>query len=77
MKCLNVNSHPRSAFRNLYIESRYLICFLKFCIDVFVSCRRIEVNDNYIPGFLFDKQYSGKYKEYFASQKIEVPSICL
>ena len=35
MTLLNENPHPCVAFRNLYIESRYLInMFLKFCIDM-------------------------------------------
>ena len=34
MKLLNKNPHPCVAFRNLYIESRYLINkFFKFCND--------------------------------------------
>ena len=33
MTLLNENPHPCVAFRNLYIESRYLInMFIKFCI---------------------------------------------
>ena len=36
MTRLNENPHRCLAFRNLNIESRYLI--LKVCIDIFVSC---------------------------------------
>ena len=38
MTLLNENPHPWVAFRNLYIESWYLIhMFLKFCIDTVFS----------------------------------------
>ena len=47
--------------------------FVKFCIDIFVSCGGVEENDNYYYRFVFDKQHYGKSWEYFTVQKMQVP----
>ena len=47
--------------------------FLKFCTDmVFCLLWGVEVNNNYYYRFVFDKQYYGKSKEYFALRKMHV-----
>ena len=80
MTLLNENPHHCVAFRNLYIESRYLInMFLKFftLIWCFVSCGLVEVNNNYYYRFVFDKKHYGKSKECFPLRKCKYHSVCL
>ena len=75
MTLLNENPHSCVAFRNLYIESRYLInLFLKFCIYMVVFLLwGVGVNKNYYHRFVFVKQHYGKSKEYFTLRKMQVP----
>ena len=78
MTRLNENPHRCLAFRNLNIESRYLICFLKVCIDIFVSCGG-GGSKHAFPSIVLREtpiimtSITGKTKEYFASQKIQEP----